>query len=374
MRLNDPQSHFAYVRMSKQQFDLLLSYVEPLLARRHYFSRNRAEVTPAKQLVVTLRYLATGNSQVSLSFNFRLGRSTVCNIVRETSQAIWTALQPIYIQAPTTVSDWTAISSKFQELWNFPNCLGAIDGKHIVIQAPANSGSTFYNYKGSHSIVLLAVCDALYRFTLVDVGDSGCHSDGGVLFNSTFGKALDDGRLNFPSDCPLPGTSSPILPHVIVGDEVFPLKKYLMRPFPGRFLPENLAVYNYRLSRARRIIENSFGILAAQWRIFRRPIIAHRGNVTWFTKAAIALHNFLRTLEPSSYCPSGFVDNEDRDGNVISGSWRTEEDNTGMQPIHQAGSNNHTHTAANIQEEYMKYFNSSNGAVSWQYQHVRRTS
>jgi hypothetical protein len=216
-------------------------------------------------------------------------------------------LQPIYVQAPTTVSNWTAISSKFQELWNFPNCLGAIDGKHIVIQAP-NSGSAFYNYKGSHSFVLLAVCDALYRFTLVDVGDSGRHSDGGVLSNSTFGKALDDGRLNFPSDCPLPGTSSPILPHVIVGDEAFPLKKYLMRPFPGRFLPENLAVYNYRLSRARRIIENSFGILAARWRIFRRPIIAHPDNVTWFTKAAIALHNFLRTLEPSSYCPSGFVD------------------------------------------------------------------
>ena len=141
-----------------------------------------------------------------------------------------------------------------------------------------------------HSVVLMAVCDALYRFILVDTGDVGRHSDGGVLSNSGFGQALKNGTIALPQECLLAGT---VLPYVIVGDKTFPLLKNLLRPYPGKNLPEPLSIFNYRLSRARRVIENSFGILAARWRIFLCPIIADPSNVVIFTKAAIALHNFL---------------------------------------------------------------------------------
>ena len=376
LRLSDPDLHFRYLRMSKETFDNLVSAVAPLLSRRKYFSPQRAAITPAERLAVTVRYLATGTSQVSLSFNYRMGRSTVCGIVRETCEAIWKALQPVYVRAPSSQQEWNGVSDAFESMWNFPHCVGAIDGKHIVIQAPSNSGSGFFNYKGTHSVVLLAVCDAHYRFLLVDIGDSGRHSDGGVLANSAFGKALEEQILPFPSSCPLTGTSEPSLPYVIVGDEAFPLKTNLLRPYPGRNLPEPQAVFNYRLSRARRVIENTFGILASRWRIFRRPIIAAPDNVIAYTKAAIALHNYLRTVESAVYCPPGFTDSEDGDRNVVSGSWREEVDDAsgGLSPLGPAGSNRYSRSAAALRDSFRSYFNSTAGEVSWQYTHIRRTN
>ena len=90
------------------------------------------------------------------------------------------------------------------------------------------------------------------------------------------------------------------------------------------------------MSRARRVIENSFGILDARWRIFRRPILADPDNAIAFTIAAITLHNYLRTHESSVYCPPGFVDGE---GNVVNGTWRDGEQASGISAISLTGSN-----------------------------------
>ena len=102
---------------------------------------------------------------------------------------------------------------------------------------------------------------------------------------------------------------------------------------------EDQAVFNYRLSKARRIIENDFGILATRWRIFRRTIIAEPERVEVFAKAAIALHNYLQTTESSLYFPPGFIDGEDGAGNIVEGSWREEEGPTGLIPLSHIGSN-----------------------------------
>ncbi|KAJ4924978.1 hypothetical protein JOQ06_003925 [Pogonophryne albipinna] len=169
--------------------------------------------------------------------------------------------------------DWRAIAAGFQERWNFPNCVGAIDGKHVVIQAPANSGSLYFNYKSTHSLVLLAVVDAQYLFRVVDVGGFGRSSDSGSLRNSAFGESLRDGSLQLPPDTVIPGAERlGLLPHVLVGDEAFPLLDNLLRPFPGRHLTREKRMFNYRLSRARLVVECAFGILSSQWRMLRRVI------------------------------------------------------------------------------------------------------
>lgn len=120
---------------------------------------------------------------------------------------------------------WKTTAQRFSEKWKFPNCIGALDGKHIVIQAPANSGSQFFNYKGTFSVVLLALVDADYRFLVVDVEASGSNSDGGIFSNYLLGQVLNTGSLNVPEPYPLP--SAPelgALPCVIGADEAFPLK------------------------------------------------------------------------------------------------------------------------------------------------------
>ena len=131
-----------YLRMTKETFDLLLRVVTPYLTCRRYVSGTRPGIAPAEKLALTLRFLATGNSQILLSFNFRMGRATVSRVSHETCHTIWDALVDDYLKFTQSVEEWKAISQQFWKSWNFPNCLGAIDGKHIIIQAPNNSGST----------------------------------------------------------------------------------------------------------------------------------------------------------------------------------------------------------------------------------------
>lgn len=188
---------------------------------------------------------------------------------------------------------------------------GSIDGKHVVIIPPANSGSNYYNYKGTHSIVLLGVCDAHYRFIYVDVGANGRISDGGVWNRCRLRQLLDNGSLSIPDKRPLPNSLIQT-PFVFVGDDAFPIKPYLMKPFPLRHLETDKIEYNYRLSRCRRTIENSFGILVKVFKIFEKPLnVQPVEKCSEIVMTCVVLHNFLRTYKISpnqrSTSNDGFV-------------------------------------------------------------------
>lgn len=154
--------------------------------------------------------------------------------------------------------------------------------------------------------MLLAVVDSGYRFRLIDVGAYGRQSGGGVFSHSTFGRALASGSLHLPADKALPGTSD-ALPHVIVGDEAFQSKTYMMRPYPGRNLSSRQRILNYRLSRARRCVENSFGMLAQRFRKFFRPIDTLPSTAEDIVKAACCLHNYLVGNSPTQVTGSSRV-------------------------------------------------------------------
>ena len=101
--------------------------------------------------------------------------------------AIWDVLSPIHIPSPTE-EQWKYIADDFYTKWKVPNCLGAVDGKHVNIQAPANSGSLFYNYKSFFSLVFLAVASGDYRIVIVDIGGYGSNNDSGLLNSTNFFK------------------------------------------------------------------------------------------------------------------------------------------------------------------------------------------
>nr|XP_026499959.1 protein ALP1-like [Vanessa tameamea] len=271
------------------------------------------------------------------------------SFIPEVCDALYDALAD-YIKIPNTEQKWMDIKTGFQLKWNFPGCIGAIDGKHINLRAPACSGSEFYNYKKTFSIVLLACVDDDYSFTYIDIGAKGRYSDGGVFSNCSLKRAIDDGSLNIPAES------------VIVADAAFPLQNNIMKPYPGNNLTTRQKIFNYRLSRARRIVENAFGILASRFRIFEKPIANNVKNTIKITRTSCALHNWLRKND-SNYLEPGLADYEDiSTGITINGSWRQ----VPLRNFEDMGEDNTlTENGTTIRDRFADYF-SSEGAVPWQ--------
>ena len=128
------------------------------------------------------------------------------------------------MQTPKTSGEWLKISEKFKKRWNFPNGIGGVDGKHIVLQQPRNSGSHYRNYKGTYSIISLAMVGSEYGFLFADVGVNGRNSDGGNWSQSTLRKGLEEKNIKFTHRHT----------NTCTGDDAFPLSVYMMKPYPQK--------------------------------------------------------------------------------------------------------------------------------------------
>ena len=309
-------------------------------------------------------FLATGDSFRSLKARFRMGTSTIHNIILETCTAIYDKMEPIVMPEPTK-EDWYKIENEFAQRWNFPNCIGAMDGKHIMITSPAKTGSLYYNYKGFFSINLMALVDANYKFISIDVGDYGSNADGAVFRKSAFGQRYLDYNMDVPPPKTLENAEDlGSLPFVIVADEAFPLKPNIMRPYPKlksqTKMPKDVQIFNYRLSRARRIVENAFGILAQRFRLYNRRLQLKEHTVKTVVKATCVLHNYLRGNSSISTTFADLNPNHEpylgKNGAIV---------NFEALPGYRSAKE-----AQEIRNKFKRYFNSPAGAVSWQDQRV----
>lgn len=359
--------------MSPERFEHLLSLVGPSIQKKS--TKLREPISAEQRLVLTIRFLSSGDAQQSLCYSFRLGKSTISQIISETCAAIYENLRGEYLRAPESEADWLSIAERFENTWNMPHVIGAIDGKHIRIQCPSFTGTQFYNYKGFFSLVLMAICDANYCFTMFDVGQFGSNNDSGVLANSDMGAGFEYDQFKVPKKS-FVNEETGSLPYFLVGDEIFPLKSWLMRPYPGADLScEKKKIYNYRQSRARRVIENSFGILSTRWRIFHKPIKATVANTENYTLACLSLHNYLRQTDNAMYTPSGFIDSENKDGTIKEGEWRsTNNEDSALRRINPVRGSRYPKNAIEVRESLKEYVNSESGSVPWQTDYIRRTT
>lgn len=164
----------------------------------------------------------------------------------------------------------------------------------------------------------MGIAEANAQFIVFELGSPGSQSNGGTLKTGYLFHICSSSF--FPPLCKL-GERIIDIPYFLLGDDAFALDTHLMKPYPHRNAVGNEKVYNHRHSRARRIIENAFGILCARFRILMRPLELDVANAMEVVRACIALHNFLISSNNKIYVPPGFMDTQDSDGNVTTGSW-----------------------------------------------------
>ena len=193
--------------------------------------------------------------------------------------------------------------------WSVPHAVGALDGKHITIKKPKKSGSEYFNYKGYFSLVLLALVDADYKFLWVNAGSSGSSSDAQIFNHSKLKRRIENGTLGLPPPEPL-GPGRPDLHYFLLGDNAFVLMPWLVKPYSRHPLTREERIANYRISRGRRVVEHSFGILVMRFRVLFTTMEQRPTVVTDIVLTCVVLHNMLRShqgeqtdhpLQPTTY-------------------------------------------------------------------------
>lgn len=252
-----------------------------------------------------------------------------------------------------------------------------------LLQAFFHSAARNFNYHDFHSLILMAICDAKYRFIAVDFGASGRRGDGNVFHFCPFGERLRKSRLNIPPPCPADGFNpDQDVPFSIVGDAAFSGNRGIIAPIKGRFRPDDEVIFNYRVSRARRVIENAFGILVARFLVLRSRILGRRALVKSIVLACTALHNFHlleeESIPPKSrrYNSEGFADRVMRNGRLQEGRWRNEQPLKEEKVLHDLkkevyvvnglGKPKHNLTCEEVKEMFLDYF--VDNPVPWQWQ------
>ena len=359
LRREDPSAFHNFMRMDPAMFDELLERLTPRLLKPSTFCRQSLE--PGLKLAITIRHLASGAQYRDMQYGWRVPHNTISKVVREVCQAIVDEYLDDLMTTPDTEEGWRQKADSWYQKWNFPHTVGAIDGKHVACKAPPKTGSEYYNYKGFYSVILFAMVDAEYRFVWADVEGSGSCSDAQIFNQSELKEGLElDNIAGWPRPDPLPADTQDV-PYFIVGDDAFSLRNYLMKPYSTKNLTQEERIFNYRLSRARRVVENAFGILANRFQVLLSTMQHHAETVRLIVKACLLLHNLMRTRFP--VLQNRLVDREQGNGTMEPGEWRQ---GRNLMDTLQVQAPNTASREGKKQRNLIKHWCNSIGSVPWQ--------
>ena len=164
----------------------------------------------------------------TISELFGIGKATACVIVNDTCQAIVKYLMPRFVTMPQG-DRLKVVIRGVEARWSFPQVAGVIDGTHIPILRPQESGTDYYNQKGFYSVVMQAVVDFQGIFTDIYIGWPGKVHDARVLVNSDLYRKGCGGTLLTDWKRTINGVDIPLL---ILGDPAYPLLPWLMKAYP----------------------------------------------------------------------------------------------------------------------------------------------
>jgi hypothetical protein len=288
---------YANFRVNRETFEYILEKVQRDI--RHNSTQMRDAVSAKRRLALTLYYLASTAEYRTIGNLFGVSRSFTCHCVKDVCRAIIKQF-PKSIIFPKG-DELLHVLQGYEERWEFPMCAGAIDGTHIPILAPSESHVEYVNRKGFHSILMQAVVDCNYLYRDVVIGWPGSVHDARVLSNSAIFRAGNERQL-FPHDR-VKEICGKDIPPFLVGDPAYPLLPWLIKGYPRNNASENQRKFNYKLSRARMTVENTFGRWKGRFPRFRKQVDMEVASLIDVVHASCIFHNICE-LKKNEFLPN----------------------------------------------------------------------
>lgn len=277
----------------KDNFRLERSTVKNLLHQvAPYFRRNdtnyRLCIQVEKKVCCALYAMGSTAELRTIGHLFGIGKSTAGELLHEFCSILIELFFHRLVKFPTTNEEIKMTIDGFATKYQYPLCLGSLDGTHISVTPPMGFETDYFNYKKFYSIIMLAVVDSNLRFTYVNIGAPGRCNDASVYTRSNLADVI---KNPIYENHFMIVNARKVQAHLIA-DSAFALHRTLMKPYPIHpDMPRENVIFNYRLSRCRCTVERGFGLLKNRFRLLHKKMVFNVENATNIAKAAAILHN-----------------------------------------------------------------------------------